>query len=55
MNERPPATAGIVLLLRTAAATDRRGLIVSLTAAQPADGAAAQATPASSPLASLNG
>jgi protein-tyrosine phosphatase len=32
-----------------------RGLLVSLTVVQPADPAPAQATPASSPLASLNG
>jgi ATP-binding cassette subfamily B protein len=30
MDERPRATSGIALLLRTAAATDRRGLVVSL-------------------------
>ncbi len=30
MDERPPASAGIVLLLRTAADTDRRGLVLSL-------------------------
>jgi ATP-binding cassette subfamily B protein len=30
MDERPRATAGILLLLRTAAATDRRGLVLSL-------------------------